>query len=368
MGDRHFARRFLASRRRCSRTARACQKSRAVRSGSAIARRACRNDPQARAGCRAVLRDPSPKWSRPGRVLAEHAAAAPGALPLLSFTLDELYKSAKARGETVLTHANYEALGGLEGAIANRADEIMRGLPAAAQAALPQVLRSLTTVSSTADQAPVARSAALASFAGGQSGAHSGRRLRGGPAARRRRRDWRVAKRAACARGADQSLAARTRSARSRSARLGNANSGRAAVRALEASSWTCSQASVVAQPRPRQCGRSRQTLGRRTRSGPARFHQAVKPTGAPGPELSSPPPRGCSRSWPAVRSMRNDLPSAPSRRRTASASRRCTRAKMRTARPSRPASRGRRPSAVKSVSWPSWRPASGCAAHGIPP
>ena len=97
-------------------------------------------------------------------VLAEHAAAAPGALPLLSFTLDELYKSAKARGETVLTHANYEALGGLEGAIANRADEIMRGLPAAAQAALPQVLRSLTTVSNTADQAPVARSAALASF------------------------------------------------------------------------------------------------------------------------------------------------------------------------------------------------------------
>ena len=97
-------------------------------------------------------------------VLAEHAAAAPGALPLLSFTLDELYKSAKARGETVLTHANYEALGGLEGAIANRADEIMRGLPAAAQAALPRVLRSLTTVTNTADQAPVARSAALASF------------------------------------------------------------------------------------------------------------------------------------------------------------------------------------------------------------
>ena len=39
-------------------------------------------------------------------VLAEHAAAAPGALPLLSFTLDELYRNAKARGEAVLTHAS----------------------------------------------------------------------------------------------------------------------------------------------------------------------------------------------------------------------------------------------------------------------
>ena len=79
-------------------------------------------------------------------MLAEDAAAAPGALPLLSFTLDELYKNAKARGATVLTHASYEALGGLEGAIAKRADEIVGGLPAAAQAALPRVLRALTTV------------------------------------------------------------------------------------------------------------------------------------------------------------------------------------------------------------------------------
>ena len=64
-------------------------------------------------------------------------------------------------------HASYEALGGLEGAIANRADEIVGGLPAAAQAALPRVLRALTTVSGAADQAPVARSAPLESFAEG---------------------------------------------------------------------------------------------------------------------------------------------------------------------------------------------------------
>jgi hypothetical protein len=64
--------------------------------------------------------------------LAQDAASAPGALPLLSFTLDELYKNAKARGEAVLTYASYQALGGLEGAIANRAEEILSKLPAAA--------------------------------------------------------------------------------------------------------------------------------------------------------------------------------------------------------------------------------------------
>ena len=99
-------------------------------------------------------------------VLAEHAASAPGALPLLSFTLDELHKDAKARGSVALTYTAYEALGGLEGAIASRAQEVVNGLPAAAQAALPFVLRSLTTVGTT-DQTPVARSVPLANFSEG---------------------------------------------------------------------------------------------------------------------------------------------------------------------------------------------------------
>jgi WD40 repeat protein len=100
-------------------------------------------------------------------LLAEHAAAAPGALPLLSFALDELHRGAKARALSVLTHASYEVLGGLEGAIANRADKILAGLPAAAQAALPRVLRALTTVGGAADGTSVARVAPLASFAEG---------------------------------------------------------------------------------------------------------------------------------------------------------------------------------------------------------
>jgi WD40 repeat protein len=98
-------------------------------------------------------------------VLAEDAAAAPGVLPLLSFTLDELSKDAKARGEMVLTHASYEALGGLEGAIAKRADETLSSLPAAAQMMLPRILRALTTVSGPSEQATVGRPAPLGQFA-----------------------------------------------------------------------------------------------------------------------------------------------------------------------------------------------------------
>jgi len=98
-------------------------------------------------------------------VLSEHATAAPGALPLLSFTLDELHQKAKASASATLTHASYEELGGLEGAIASRADQIVDALPAPAQAALPHVLRTLTTVSGLGDQVPVARAAPLARFA-----------------------------------------------------------------------------------------------------------------------------------------------------------------------------------------------------------
>jgi hypothetical protein len=100
-------------------------------------------------------------------ILAEDATAAPGALPLLSFTLDELYKNAKARGATVLTYANYESLGGLEGAIAKRADEIIAGSAPDAQAALPRVLRALTTASGVSNLTPVARLAPLEAFAEG---------------------------------------------------------------------------------------------------------------------------------------------------------------------------------------------------------
>ncbi len=97
-------------------------------------------------------------------VLSEHAASAPGVLPLLSFTLDELYRDAKSRGEHILSHSCYAALGGLEGAIAKRADEVVNGLPAAAAAELPRVLRALATISTTDEHVAVSRAAPLSSF------------------------------------------------------------------------------------------------------------------------------------------------------------------------------------------------------------
>jgi predicted ATPase len=102
-------------------------------------------------------------------VLAADAAAAPGVLPILSFTLDELYRDAKTRGSANLTHASYAALGGLEGAIAKRADELVDALPEAAQAAVPRVLRMLASVSALDRHVAVSRSAPLASFAEGSS-------------------------------------------------------------------------------------------------------------------------------------------------------------------------------------------------------
>ncbi len=97
-------------------------------------------------------------------VLAEHAAAAPGVLPLLSFTLDELYRDARRRGEDVLSYESYDALGGLQGAIAKRAEEVTAALSPAAQAALPSVLRALATASNVGDAIAVSRSAPLADF------------------------------------------------------------------------------------------------------------------------------------------------------------------------------------------------------------
>ena len=77
-------------------------------------------------------------------VLQQGAARSPTSLPLLSFVLDELYA---ASGDTRrLTFAAYQALGGLEGAIAKRADDVVNALPPAVQQALPALLRALITL------------------------------------------------------------------------------------------------------------------------------------------------------------------------------------------------------------------------------
>jgi tetratricopeptide (TPR) repeat protein len=65
-------------------------------------------------------------------------------LPLLQFTLQQLYEQrAETKGETQLTHKAYDALGGLQGAIAVEAERAMSGLGSDAVATLPRLLRRL---------------------------------------------------------------------------------------------------------------------------------------------------------------------------------------------------------------------------------
>jgi Novel STAND NTPase 1 len=98
-------------------------------------------------------------------VLAEHASSEPGVLPLLSFSLDALYREdVERRGGHQLTFAEYEALGGLEGAIAKRADEVLESLPPQVRETAPRVLRALATLGGIGNGAPVARSVPLNSF------------------------------------------------------------------------------------------------------------------------------------------------------------------------------------------------------------
>ncbi|MDR3460893.1 MAG: hypothetical protein P4L76_01090 [Beijerinckiaceae bacterium] len=97
--------------------------------------------------------------------LAKRAAAEPGVLPLLSFTLDALFAedAAKKHG-LVLTYETYESLGGLEGAIATRAEEIVKGFSEPALDAIPRVLRALTTVADGVESIAAARAAPLDAF------------------------------------------------------------------------------------------------------------------------------------------------------------------------------------------------------------
>ena len=65
-------------------------------------------------------------------------------LPLLQFTLRELYeRREEIAGEVTLTHAAYDQIGGLAGAIAAEAERAVSSLPPDAVAALPRLLRRL---------------------------------------------------------------------------------------------------------------------------------------------------------------------------------------------------------------------------------
>ncbi|WP_192356027.1 adenylate/guanylate cyclase domain-containing protein [Mesorhizobium mediterraneum] len=105
----------------------------------------------------------SPDRGRLDDVLRGAASADPRSLPLLEFVLDALYEA--GREQRILTFAAYQALGGFEGAIARRADEVVDALPPDIQEELPVVLRALTTVR-PGDEAVAARPALRAEVTG----------------------------------------------------------------------------------------------------------------------------------------------------------------------------------------------------------
>lgn len=77
-------------------------------------------------------------------LLCDGAAHSPDALPLLQYTLQELYRQRSDSGE--LSVAAFQQLGGLDGAIGRRAEEVIAGLGEAERASLPAILALLVTV------------------------------------------------------------------------------------------------------------------------------------------------------------------------------------------------------------------------------
>jgi formylglycine-generating enzyme required for sulfatase activity len=91
-----------------------------------------------------------------------------GALPLLSFLLDQLWQQRDEK--QTLTFAAYEKLGGLEGALGQRAEEVFQAQSLAAQQELPAVLRALVTVGT--DGKATSRWAPKSDFADGTPRGH----------------------------------------------------------------------------------------------------------------------------------------------------------------------------------------------------
>jgi tetratricopeptide (TPR) repeat protein len=93
--------------------------------------------------------------------LRDLTAARPGALPLLEFTLEELYRRRQPDG--LLDFAAYAQMGGLEGALAHRAEAVFEAAAPPVQQALPRVFERLVSIGD--DEGVLRRRAPLAAFA-----------------------------------------------------------------------------------------------------------------------------------------------------------------------------------------------------------
>jgi tetratricopeptide (TPR) repeat protein len=77
-------------------------------------------------------------------MLRDAAAEHPEVLPLLQFTLEELYQRRTESG--VLTLEAYRDLGGVEGSLAQRAETVFKDLPDDVEEELPKVLNALVSI------------------------------------------------------------------------------------------------------------------------------------------------------------------------------------------------------------------------------
>ena len=77
-------------------------------------------------------------------MLRDAAAERPEVLPLLQFTLEELYQRRSEDG--MLTLAAYKALGGVEGSLAQRAETVFKDLPDDVELELPKILNALVSI------------------------------------------------------------------------------------------------------------------------------------------------------------------------------------------------------------------------------
>jgi tetratricopeptide (TPR) repeat protein len=100
-------------------------------------------------------------------VIAQEVAREPGALPLLSYVLDQLYRTDVAEGlGHTLTYATYERVGRLVGAIATKAEAVLSGCAAEDREALGSLLFALVSLGAGEGDLdrPVARRVPLATF------------------------------------------------------------------------------------------------------------------------------------------------------------------------------------------------------------
>ena len=172
--------------------------------------------------------------------LRDAAAEHPEILPLLQFTLEELYQ--RRTDDGMLTLAAYRELGGVEGSLAQRAETVFKDLPEDVQAELPKILNALVSIEQDGHETIGRKRAPWSDFASRQEPRARGYVRRESPV-RDRARGRRQRGRDGGARSAALALAAREGLGRSESREPAHPRAHRRGGRALEgrrASARTC--------------------------------------------------------------------------------------------------------------------------------